>query len=144
MPFFRDDRSVIIFAHQLPQLGGVYSGNWRVRDFLPFGPFCWKAGEGDSTLFVPISGPVDFIVSGGKEGGRIRIEDEQSGYEADPFLPAEMDGNFMQISVPGSAAYRAVKLTALNPGVCLFAIKTREPQPYLPHVKFDYSTLPPP
>jgi len=36
-----------------------------------------------------------------------------------------------------------VRLTALSPGVCFLGLKTREPQPWLPNVKFDYWTLPP-
>jgi hypothetical protein len=152
-PFFFDGSGYTIFAHQVPQLGGTYSGDWRIRDFLPYGPFVWKCGAdtpGGETgpphpkLSVSILGPCDFVVSGGITGGRIRIEDEQSGYVAEPFLPAEGTGNFMQISVPGAANYRNIRLTALNPGVCFFAIKTREPQPWLPHVRFTYDTLPPP
>jgi hypothetical protein len=151
-PFFNDGSTFIIFAHQIPQIGGEYIGDWRVRDFMPFGPFCWKCGEdtpgGECApphpkLTVPISGPCEFIVSGGEHGGKIRIEDEHSGYVAEPSLPPEDGTNFLTIPVPATAAYRNIKLTALDPGVCLFAIKTREPQPTLPYVKFDYSTLPP-
>lgn len=154
---FHDGNAYTIFPHQIPAMGGLYQGDWRIRDFQGFGPFCWKAGPGERAygtegksiypgapeLVVPVSGPCEFIVSGGKEGGRIKIEDEQSGYEAEPFLVPEGDSNFMQIAVPGSAGYRKLRLTALDPGVCLFAIKAREPQATLPKVRFDHSTLPP-
>ena len=143
-PFFNDGSTFIIFAHQISQIGGDYSGGWNIRDFLPFGPFCWKSGDSRPELSVPISGPCEFIVSGGERGGKIRIEDEHSGYVAEPSLPPEAGTNFLTIPVPATAAYRNIKLTALDPGVCLFAIKTREPQPVLPHVRFNYGTLPPP
>lgn len=171
-PFFRDAQGYTIFPHQIPQIGGTYTGDWRIRDFLGFGPFCWKAGENIETdgfymtesggmisddiahdenpdnwnrpkANIPVSGPCDIIVSGGKDGGKFKIEDEQSGYNAEPFLPPEDGNNFMMISIPSGAAYRNIKITALSPGVCFMGLKTREPQPWLPHVKFDYSTLPP-
>lgn len=152
---YHDGSAYTIFPHQIPKMGGVYNGDWRIRDFLGYGPFCWKAGPGERAygdhsiypgtpeLIVPVCGPCDIVVSGGELGGKFRIEDEQSGYDVDPFVPAEGAGNFLQISVPGSAGYRQLRLTALNPGVCLMAIKCREPQISLPHVRFDHSTLPP-
>jgi len=156
-PFFHDASGYTIFPHQIPQIGGEYMGDWRIRDFLGFGPFCWKTGEtgyvrtGSTqeyrpkliALNVPVSGPCDFIVSGGEHGGKIKLEDEQSGYSVEPDLPAEAGNNFMQLSIPSSASYRNVRLTALSPGVCFLGLKTREPQPWLPNVKFDYWTLPP-
>lgn len=154
-PFFHDAGGYTIFPHQIPQIGGEYAGAWRVRDFLGFGPFCWKAGDdalatgdnlywnGAPALNVPISGPCDFIVSGGEHGGKIKLEDEQSGYSVEPDLPAEAGNNFLQLSVPSTASYRNVRLTALSPGVCFLGLRTRDPQPWLPNVKFDYWTLPP-
>jgi hypothetical protein len=143
-PFFRDEMSSIIFAHQVPQLGGIYTGGWHVRDFQPFGPFCWRVGDSSPELAVWISGACEFVVSGGKDGGKVRIEDLQSGYVAEPFLPPEQQTNFLSLPIPTSASYRPIKLTALAPGICFFAVKVLNPQPWLPHVKFDYSTLPPP
>lgn len=168
-PFYHDGNSFYIMAHQVPQLGGKYEGDWRIRDNLGFGPFVWRAGKPKQdltppaqveplrrvytpatldllfpTLTILISGPCDFLVSGGKEGGTIRVEDEQSGYSVEPFLKPETgQDDVLQLSVPASAGYRNVKLMALTPGVCFFGIKTREPQPWLPQVRFDYSTLPP-
>lgn len=144
-PFYFDGHADTIFPHQIPQIGGSYVGTWHVRDFLGFGPFCWKAGQGYPELVVPVLGPCDIIVSGGEHGGKFRVEDEQSGYSAEPMLPIETPSNFLQLSVPSSAAaYRNIRLTALSPGICFMGLKTKEPQPYLPHIKFDYSTLPPP
>jgi hypothetical protein len=151
-PFYREPNgATVIFPHQVQQLGGGYLGNWRVRDFQGFGPFCWKAGkpaidriEPYPQMYVPVVGPCDFIVSGGELGGNIRIEDEQSGYVVEPALPAEDGTNFLQLSVPGSATYRQVKLTALSSGVCFLGLKTKEPQPWIPGVRFTFDTLPPP
>src|SRR6202035_4939745 len=93
-PFFHDGSVYTIFAHQIPMLDGTYSGDWRVRDFQGFGPFCWRAGSIDSTLdfptdhwpptiSTPVVGPCDLIVSGGKQGGRINVADDQSGFNVD-------------------------------------------------------------
>lgn len=146
-PFFHDGSVYTVFAHQVPMLGGVYNGDWRVRDFQGFGPFCWKAGGLVSTgaeMYVPIVGPCDLIVSGGKQGGRINVADDQSGFNVDVDLPPETDqGQVMQLAVPGAAAYRDIVLRAKSPGVCFFGLRVKEPQPWLPQVRFDYNTLPP-
>ncbi len=151
-PFFRDDQGWTIFPHQVPQIGGIYFGDWRVRDFLGFGPFVWKSGKPIEreteferpSLTVPVSGPCAFILSGGKIGGNVRVEDEQSGFKAEPALLPENDGaNILQVPIPSSCGYRTLKLTALSEGVCFMGLKTLQPQPWLPRVKFDYNTLPP-
>jgi len=151
---FHDGQSYTIFPHQIPRMGGIYQGDWRIRDFLGFGPFCWKAGPGERSygehsiypgtpeLVVPVCGPCDVVVSGGETGGNIRIEDEQSGYDVEPFVQPEAAG-MLQISVPGSAGYRRLRLTTSTPGVCFMGLKTREPQITLPNVRFNHSTLPP-
>jgi|SRR3984957_4353283 len=157
-PFYHDGQAHMIFAHQVPQIGGSYAGNWRVRDFQGFGPFCWVAGgpalEDEScgtqrvsdqlpTATLPIVGPCDLVVSGGKIGGKVCVVDAQSGFNVDLDLPAEgSPSGVLQIAVPGSAVYRDVVLTALTPGICFFGVRTREKQPWLPQVRFDYSTLP--
>jgi hypothetical protein len=152
-PFFRDDQGWTIFPHQVPQLGGEYKGNWHVRDFLGFGPFVWKSGkmiERDTEferpqLSVPVSGPCALLLSGGATGGQVKIEDGQSGFKAEPGLPPENDGtNIVQVPIPSGCGYRAIKLTALGEGICFLGLKTLQPQPWMPHVKFDYGTLPPP
>ncbi len=158
-PFYRDHQGYTIFAHQVPQIGGTYSGDWRVRDVLGFGPFCWRCGDPEpweearfatdevaykTELVVPILGPCDVLVSGGKTGGKVSVEDEHSGFKAEPDLyPEGADGQVLQLSIPGAATYRNIRLTALTPGVCFMGIKTAEMQPHFPNVKFDYNTLPP-
>ena len=32
-PFFHDGSVYTVFAHQVPMLGGVYNGDWKIRDF---------------------------------------------------------------------------------------------------------------
>lgn len=148
-PFFHDGSVYTIFAHQVPMLGGVYSGDWRARDFQGFGPFCWRATEAEVAeqspiMRVPVIGPCDLIVSGGKQGGRINVADDQSGFNVDVDLAPETDqGQVMQLAVPGAAAYREIVLTARSPGVCFFGLRVKEPQPWLPGVRFDYGSLPP-
>lgn len=144
-PFYHDGSSYTIFAHQVPMLGGSYSGDWRVRDFQGFGPFVWRADDIDrARVTIPIVGPCDLIVSGGKSGGTVHVVDKQSGFSVDvPLAPETDQGAVMQLSVPGAAAYRNVVLTAKSPGVCFFGVRVREPQPWLTGVQFDHSVLPP-
>src|SRR5208283_3310942 len=123
----------------------AYTGEWHIRDFQGFGPFCYRAGEGQPQLVVPALGPCEVIVSGGKEGGKIHIADEYSGYEASPeLMPEGEQGNVLQLAMPAVTAYRPLALTVLTPGVCFFGIRCREPQPYNPNVRFDWTKLPPP
>lgn len=161
VPFSRfrrdEDGGTTIFPHQISQLfGGAYQGDWRLRWCQGWGPFVWEAGEprqdyvvgagiglNGPTVFIPVSGPCIVHVSGGKSGGRARISDEATGFDSEIDLPPEESGNVLSVAVPAGVAYRAVRVTALTPGVCFFGITTREPQPWLPSVKFDHSVLPP-
>jgi hypothetical protein len=146
-----------IFPHQIRGLGGTYSGHWRFKWALGYGCFAWKSGancvdhgpEGfemwtaPPIVDMPISGPVDVLVSGGEAGGQVRVEDEDSNFSCEPVAKPEGEAGILNISVPGSVAYRNVRVTALTPGVIFYGIRTREPQPYLPHIKFDSTFLPP-
>jgi len=146
-----------IFPHQLPSLGAVYSGDWRFKWSLGYGCFAWKAGfgladEACSTqvrwdnppiIEIPVMGPVDILVSGGEAGSQVKVEDEVSGYGCTPGIPPESHSGTLAISVPGACSYRTVKVTALQPGLSFYGIRSRDPQPYLPHVKFDFHSLPP-
>jgi hypothetical protein len=140
--FLRNESGTTIFPHQVAQLGGLYAGDWRLRWVMGFGPFAWRAGLNDPTLVVPLFGPAEFLVGGGAEDGRVGIEDLSSGFSCKPVLqPEGPQGAVMSVLVPGNS-YREVRLTALTPGVTFFGVKTREPQPVLPLVKFDHSVLP--
>jgi hypothetical protein len=144
------------FPHQMAMLGGKYEGDWRFKETRGWGTFAWVAAEpekhygddpGPTILFpeltVPIFGNCAVMVSGGKNGGKFEIVDEQSGFKANPELPPEGEqGQVLQLMVPGGIAYRDLRITALTPGVCFFGVQTRERQPFLPSVTFDHSVLP--
>jgi hypothetical protein len=147
--FLDTDGTWMIFPHQVQAMGGVYSGAWCMHRSQGFGPFSWIAempttGDDFAKLEVPVSGPAYFLVSGGKHGGKCEIVDLESGYEITPELPPEgPTTSVAQVFVPASVSYRKVLLTAFTPGVTFFGIRTRDPQPYYPDIKFDYSFLPP-
>src|SRR5215831_8510765 len=143
-----------VFPHQIFTLGGSYSGDWRFKWAMGWGCFAWKSGSvpvkrgktnggsdprGDSStvdtfpgVTIPAIGPIDVMVSGGETGGRVRVEDELSGFSAEPELMPEGMGNVLQLAVPGAMGYRNVKLTALTPGIVFYGIRSREAQPYVP------------
>ena len=136
------------FPHQMAMLSGQYVGDWRLVERRGWGTFGWKSGEVDSfgpSLVVPVFGSVAVLVSGGKDGGRVLVQDESSGFEATPDLAPEGDqGHVLQIMVPGGSVPRNIRITALTPGIIFYGLQTREQQAYLPHVGFDYSMLPTP
>ena len=157
------DNTWTIFPHQIPTLGGGYSGDWRFKWSLGWGCFAWKSGSvpsrrkangggdprGDMsavdsfpTAVIPCIGPVDVLVSGGEGGGRVKVEDELSGFSAEPELGPEVSTNVMQLAIPGAMGYRNVRLTALTSGVVFYGIRTREAQPYV-STPFDFQALPP-
>ena len=157
------DNTWTIFPHQIPTLGGGYSGDWRFKWSLGWGCFAWKSGSvpsrrkangggdprGDMsavdsfpTAVIPCIGPVDVLVSGGEGGGRVKVEDELSGFSAEPELGPEASTNVMQLAIPGAMGYRNVRLTALTSGVVFYGIRTREAQPYV-STPFDFQALPP-
>jgi hypothetical protein len=139
-----DQGGYTIFPHHVPKVGGVYEGDWRLKWVMGFGPFVWKAGEqGAPSLTVPLYGAVSFLVSGGEHGGKVNLVDTHSGYEITPELPPEgAEMKLLNLTVPGSVTYRTLKLTMLTPGTCFFGLRTTEPQPWLPGVKFDWHVLP--
>lgn len=137
------------FPHQTQMLGGAYCGNWHLKEVRGFGTFGWAAGEdakpGLPLLIVPIFGSCSILVSGGKNGGKVEVVDEGSGFKADPEMPPEGENNqVLQLMVPAGIAYRTIRITALTPGVVFYGVQTREKQPFLPNVSFDYSMLPTP
>lgn len=135
-----------ILPHQIAGIGGVFTGDWKLRWAQGFGPFAWRAGD-EATfpqIIIPVSGPVEVLVSGGESGGKALVEDTRSGYRAEPDLPAEgPQGQILSLPIPTQVSYREIRITARTPGVVFYGIKTREPQPYHPHVQFDHSFLPP-
>ena len=142
-----------IFPHQMQMLGGIYSGDWRLKEVRGFGTFGWVAGtvqilpmdvRNCPQLTVPVFGSCSILVSGGKNGGKVEVVDEGSGFTASPDMPPEGENaQVLQLMVPAGIAYRNIRITALSPGVCFYGIQTREKQPFLPNVSFDHSMLPP-
>jgi len=158
--FRRDeDGGTTIFPHQIAQLGGWYEGDWRLRWYQGHGPFVWealqeKAAGGVSAggyaqvattpcLHISVSGSCLLHASGGQAGGLVRIIDEASGFDNTIELPPEAAGNIVSMMVPAAVSYRRIHLSCLTPGVRFFGVTTREEQPWLPHVRFDHSVLPP-
>ena len=127
------------FPHQLHMLGATYKGDWELKEVRGWGTFGWEAG-GQPEITVPAFGSIAVLFSGGKFGGKVEIVDKQSGYKATPELPKE--SGLLQLVVPGSVSYRNIRVTALTPGVIFHGIQSREKQPFLPKVSFDYARLP--
>lgn len=157
---YRDDSGCLTwFAHQVQALGAVYEGDWRLHWHQGFGPFVWKAGPGaewreakfatdevwiKSTVSIPISGPCQFLVSGGSKGGQVSLVDELSGYEATPMLPPEGPGRqVVSLAVPRTIGYGPIRFTALSPGCLFYGVRTQEPQPIDTSFRFDHHVLPP-
>jgi hypothetical protein len=156
--FHTEPQHITIFPHQIPYLGGVYEGEWVLKWAQGFGPFVWKAGgeqmwerpDGRPTggifpwLQVPILGSCDLLISGGKDGGKIKIVDKQSGFSATPDIQPEGEqGQVFAINVPSACGYRLIEITALTPGIVFCGIRCREPQPIKLGLSFDHSWLPP-
>jgi hypothetical protein len=156
-----------IFPHQIPGIGGRYSGSsrdsgtgWRLKWCQGFGPFVWESYESDfpfhittsdgvttkqvPTLEVPILGPCEILLAG---GGKARVTDTHSGYSIES-SPADAGGNILQVPIPSGVSYRTIRVEALprdrgvNPGVGFYGIRTREPQPWLTGYRFDWNCLP--
>ena len=143
---YRDDAGLTyIFAHQVAGLEhAVYTGEWRLRFSQGFGPFAWRATQKGDSFEADISGGLDFMVSGGPDGGEVEVSDVGSGYVVSPRLPPEERQNaLMHLHVPSQIGYRRVRLVAKDPGVCFYGVRCREPQPERGDWSFDHSVLPP-
>ncbi len=130
-----------IFPHQIPGIGGIYSGDWRLKWSQGFGPFVWEAGKVNGELpmlEVPVLGPCEFLVGG---EGKVHLHDTYSGYSI-VSSPADVGGGIMQVSVPSGVSYRTIRLECLARGADFYGIRTREPQPWLTGYRFDHSCLP--
>jgi hypothetical protein len=146
--FHRDQiGSYTIFAHQIGAIGGAYQGNWKLKDAPGFGPFGWIADSAsedwDPRVSIPVFGPCEILVSGGKDGGQVQIVDEQTGFSARPVLPLEGEqGQIVSINIPGNVAYRTIRITMNTPGSVFYGIRTRDEQPLASNWRFDWNTLP--
>ena len=108
-----------------------------------FGPFGWIADSAKRTGIraynIPIFGPCEILVGGGKDGGQVHIVDEQTGYNAKPVLPPEQ---MVSVNIPGNVAYRTISIKMSTPGSYFYGIRTRDEQPTVSNWKFDWNTLP--
>jgi hypothetical protein len=142
--FHRDTaRGQTIFAHQIAAIGGSYAGSYKLRDAPGFGPFGWTATELEAcTVHLPVYGPCEIMVGGGKEGGQIHVVDETSGFDARPVLPPEGGaGQLVAVNIPGNYSYRTVRVE-LSPGTIFYAVRCRDEQPVKGGFKFDWNVLP--
>ena len=146
--FHRDQiGSYTIFAHQIGAIGGTFQGNWKLKDSPGFGPFGWIADshqeDWDPRVTIPIFGPCEILVGGGKDGGQVHIVDEQTGFNARPVLPPEgQEGTIVSVNIPGNVAYRTISIKMSIPGTIFYGIRTRDEQPTVTNWKFDWNTLP--
>ncbi len=152
----RDPRgNYLYFPHQLGVLNPNWGGDWRLKWSQSFGPFSWQAGKAIDdirlpTLDVRIFGPCDILLGGSEHGGRVKIVDTFSGFEAIPELPRSELGQILAINVPGSMRSREIGIVALDPGVTFYGLSTAHSQPWLTNfsklrdlLRFDHSCLPP-
>lgn len=141
-----DSQGYLYFPHQLASIGAETNKLWFLKWSQGFGPFSYLAdmtvGGDQPKWVIPVLGPCSVIVSGGEQGGTVHVEDEQSGYELDLELTPEQQNGAYQLAVPGSVAYRNVRVTAKTPGVVFYGLRTQIEQPTQPY-KFDWNTLPP-
>ncbi|MDA8113244.1 MAG: hypothetical protein M0Z43_00745 [Acidithiobacillus sp.] len=142
LPLLQDEGSHIWFPHQLQYLDGGYEGNWHTRWSQGWGPFLWVSEE-DAVIYAPVSGPCVLMVSGGEKGGKIRIEDNHSGFDQTFDVAAEGANRQMaQFNIPAAVAYRTLKISFLTPGTVFWGLIMREPQPCISDIRFNYSWLP--
>jgi hypothetical protein len=146
--FHRDvSRGQTIFAHQIKAIGGRYEGKWKLRDAPGFGPFGWTADseqeDFNPRVFLPVYGPCEIMVGGGKDGGQIHVIDEHSGFDARPVLPAEgKEGQLVAVNIPGNYSYRTIRIDMTTPGCTFYAVRCRDEQSVVGGFKFDWNTLP--
>lgn len=142
----RDCQGEIIFAHQIASLDGYFQGDWRLQWSQGFGPFAWQAGASggppdalEATARIPVFGSCHVLVRGGNGPTRIKIQDTYSGFDIEPTL---QPGIMMAAHVPSGQQYRAIKVTALDPGAIFHGVQCVLPQPRVLQRSFDWSVLP--
>lgn len=129
------------FAHQVGYLGAKYSDGWRLQWSQGFGPFAWRAEEAASVQLSAL-GSIEFLVSGGEKGAKVRAVDTESGYEISPELPPAGTHQLPQLLVPGLYSQRDVVLE-VEPGAVFYGVRSNWPQMIDLMFGFDYNCLPP-
>lgn len=139
----QDDGSTMIMPHQFMQLGGRFEGDWALRWSQAFGPFVYR-GRAGSKVLVQLSGPVNFLLSGNKSGGEVRVQDFSSNFDVTIALePEGPNGQVMQVPVPAGVSYRSLAVTVTSGEIALYGVAVREQQPVCPKLRFDNGWLPP-
>lgn len=148
------DGTWTIFPHQFASLGAYWDGEWHLKWSQGFGPFSWKAGTLGNidfrdplrwpSLDLPVIGECALMVGGGPKGGDVHIFDPATGMDTKVRLAGSPNGDqVMSMVLPPVMTYRTVRLTAPAEGITVYALRTRNAQPWRPGVRFDHSTLPP-
>ena len=135
----RDGAGMLFFPHQLGALDALWHGTLELQWNQGYGPFAYRAGPGGASLFVRISGSASFQCSGGAAGAHVTIEDQRSGFKAQPSLPPGNEP--VSIVVPGSVVRRTVCMN-LGPGAVFYGLACTEPQMLDTTWKFDWDQLP--
>jgi hypothetical protein len=140
--FHLDDGGYIYFAHQLRSIGATWSGEWFLNHQLGFGPFNFTAGA-NAELYLKLAGPCDILYGGPAEGGKCRIRDLVSGFEAEP-ENSYKDGApaFVNTVVPAGVSYRAIHVDRITPGSTVYGVKSTEAQPVNPQIQLTPESLP--
>jgi len=134
--------NTIYYPHQLHMIGGQYSGDWGFKWAQGFGPFAYQAGVSGGSLFVPVYGACSFLVSGGKQGANVELIDRLSGFRAAPQLaPDESNPQIVEITVPGTNAYRMMTL-GMSAGGMFYGVTSVDRQPEYVERGFSYADLP--
>lgn len=136
-----------IFPHHLRHLGARFEGKWSLKWVQGMGPFSWMAQEKGAKILIPVAGPWDMWVSGGKKGGRIEVRDTHTKLRVAPDIPPDgspaINGKMTILKGPSPICYRTVEITAHDPGVCFHALMVRDEQVYRDGYDFSWDELPP-
>jgi hypothetical protein len=143
--FQQNDDGITYLPHQWHMLGGKFAGEWRFKETRGLGEFGYVSSDHNCRCVVPVFGLASLLVSSQNDNAQIEIVDEYSGYRVAPILPkAGPQTQALQIPLPGNIAYRNIHISPLAPGICLYRLITRDPQPTQGPLFFDHSILPEP
>jgi hypothetical protein len=137
----RDGAGILFFPHQLGLLAGgaEWKGTLELQWSQGFGPFAYRASNGAS-ISLRVSGVCSFLITGGRNGARVTINDTRSGFKTEPKLPSDESG-IVTVSVPGTPVPRMVTLF-MEQGAVFHGLHCVDPQMLNAAFKFEWSQLP--
>lgn len=139
---YHPDHGWMYPPHQWKKIGAMWSDGWRFRENRAFGEFAYVAKAGASVTF-PVFGMGALLLTGGKQGSAVKVQDLTTGYHVSPVIaPEGTEMKAIQIPLPGQIVRRLVTLTAVDDGVTIVRLTTREPQMTRPNMRFIYDSLP--